>query len=436
MDKNKKKKKAMSDAKKKQAIDTKGLTPEQKDKLKADNEKQKKADKKAKTKKLSEDFKKLSDAEKKAIKDKYIEFQYIDELTDEILKDILDNAIYSDPGKNNLVTMIDDDDNLFTYSNNQYLHETRKVEYGKHLQNYRKKEGITEIEQQLIDFNSKTCDLKKFKEYVKKKNEINKKLFADYAIEKFRQYKWYAYLNKKRAEDNLLNKIEEKYAKDDKKLNIIMGDWGAKGNQMKGFVSTPRVGMLRLLARRFNVYLIDEFRTSKVHYETETFCDNLYNYSTHYDNKSKKVHSVLTFKMQNNRQGCINRDVNAVYNMRKLVKYWIAHKGRPQIYTRTIVDTPKSSTINKADATFTHSAAIPTNKSSNSPRLVKTVNTNQKSEIKVLPENKPRQNIKQQSVKPLKEPVIKAKQKPLNSQNKNKSVKSTKNNRGNGRISK
>jgi hypothetical protein len=42
-----------------------------------------------------------------------------------------------------------------------------------------------------------------------------------YQSEKFRQYKWYAYINKKRTEDNMLNKIENKYGK---YIKIIIGD--------------------------------------------------------------------------------------------------------------------------------------------------------------------------------------------------------------------
>ena len=33
--------------------------------------------------------------------------------------------------------------------------------------------------------------------------------------------------------------------------------------------------------------------------------------------KSKNIHSILTFKMSNNRSDCINRDYNATLNMKK-----------------------------------------------------------------------------------------------------------------------
>jgi hypothetical protein len=39
---------------------------------------------------------------------------------------------------------------------------------------------------------------------------------------KFRKYKWYSFINKKRTEDNLINSIDKTYSKNHK---IIIGDW-------------------------------------------------------------------------------------------------------------------------------------------------------------------------------------------------------------------
>ena len=77
------------------------------------------------------------------------------------------------------------------------------------------------------------------------------------------------------------------------------------------------------------MYNIDEFRTSKLHYKTEGECNNLY----HIDNnkikekrKIRKIHAVLTYKMENTQCGCINRDENAVNNMLKIVEHQIKNK--------------------------------------------------------------------------------------------------------------
>lgn len=45
---------------------------------------------------------------------------------------------------------------------------------------------------------------------------------------------------------------------------------------MRNFISTPNLGVIRKLKERFGVYIIDEFRTSCLHYKTEERCENLY----------------------------------------------------------------------------------------------------------------------------------------------------------------
>ena len=47
------------------------------------------------------------------------------------------------------------------------------------------------------------------------------------------------------------------------------------------------------------------------------------------------MHSILTFQMENLRLGCINRDKNAVYNIRKLFNYYITGITPPEIYSRS-----------------------------------------------------------------------------------------------------
>ncbi|ARF09408.1 hypothetical protein Indivirus_1_31 [Indivirus ILV1] len=333
LEKKNEKSKLMANGRINQKINTKGLSQKEKDKLKHDKKELQKAKQKAARQKKKEEFSKLTKEEKKQFmenkkKNTYIEFPYIDELSQNTLKDLLNNCIYIDPGKRDLLKIIDDDDNLFTFSNREYINKTKRKEYSNYFQKYKDKTGISKIEAQLSDFNSKSCDIDKFKKYISKKNEINGKLFSAYCHEKFRKYNWYSFINKQKTESNLLNTIENKYGKEGKKLNIVIGDWG-KGKQMRGFISTPMIGMKRVLARRFNVYTIDEFRTSKYHYKTETIGKNLY--VTDKNNESKKIHSVVTFKMENNCMGCINRDVNAVKNMRKLVKHWIKYNEKPDV---------------------------------------------------------------------------------------------------------
>lgn len=254
-----------------------------------------------------------------------VEFPYIDEVDKKVLEG---KTVYVDPGKRDLFTIIDDDNNMLRYSNKRRVRETRRIRYQRLIKNYKDKCGISNLENKLSDYNSKSCNLEKYKEYLNKKNEINEKLFSLYEDKRFRQYKWYGFINRKRAEDNMLNLIEKKYGKDTK---IIMGDW-CISKQMRNFISTPNIGIKRKLKERFDVYNIDEFRTSCLYHKTENKGNNLY--LPDKKERLRKLHSVLTFKMENSRRGCINRDYNGCINMRKLFHSYMKDGTRPLRYQR------------------------------------------------------------------------------------------------------
>jgi hypothetical protein len=99
---------------------------------------------------------------------------------------------------------------------------------------------------------------------MKIKNIINEKLFEKYEDIKFRKYKWYSFINRKRSEDNMLNLIEDTYGKN---TVFILGD-ATLGKNMRGLLSAPNISLKRKLKERFKVYYIDEFRTSLLHHKT------------------------------------------------------------------------------------------------------------------------------------------------------------------------
>jgi hypothetical protein len=301
-----------------------GLTKEQKDKVK--NEKKQIQKEQAKQKRLeNKDKPKKS---KKHEKEENVEFPYIDEVPKELLKG---KHIFIDPGKRTLFSMMDDDGNYFSYTNRQYLKETKRFKYQALLKNYKDKIGINKIEEGLNKYNSKTCNIGKFQEYITEKIKVNEKLVPLYQELKFRKYKWYSYINKKRTEDNMVNKIAKKYSKDH---IIIIGDWSI-GKQMRNFISTPNLSLKRKLQETFKVYNIDEFRTSCLSYKTEKPCENLYlKFKKDPKQRKRKIHSILTYQMENNRKGCINRDKNGCKNIQKVFNSYMETGERPEKYRR------------------------------------------------------------------------------------------------------
>ena len=129
----------------------------------------------------------------------------------------------------------------------------------------------------------------------------------------------------------MVNKVIEKYSKDH---TIIIGDWSI-GKQMRNFISTPNLTLKRKLQEKFKVYEIDEFRTSCLFYKTEEPCENLYlKFKKDPKKKLRKIHSILTYKMENKRMGCINRDKNGCKNIQKVFKSYTETGMRPEKYRR------------------------------------------------------------------------------------------------------
>ena len=291
---------------------------------KKDEQKKLRAEEKAKTIKDTTNI--------KSVKEKIIkntskdEFPYIDDVNKDELQG---KHIFIDPGKRSLLTMVDDNNKFVNYTNREHMSRTKRLIYSKKLNTYKDTLGINTFENTLSDFNSKSCIVEDFKKYINKKLEVNDKVKELYNNNKFRQYKWYSFINKKRAEDNLLNKIEKEYSKEH---IIIIGDWSI-GKQMSNFISTPNITLKRKLKERFKVYNIDEFRTSCLNYKTENRCENLI-LPSNKTGKNYKMHSILTYKMENNRLGCINRDKNGCYNIKKLFYSYINLGMIPEVYRR------------------------------------------------------------------------------------------------------
>ena len=323
----------------------KNMTHEEKEKYKSklnDNKKQEQLKIKLKLKedrdKEKKEFKKLSKEEQNKIKDKIAkekisnkEFPYLEDLNEKQLEELKNNNwVCCDPGKRILFYMKNKNGIRFRYSNRQYVNDIKRLKYQRLLKNHKEKQNISKIENELSNYNSKTCNYESFKNFIKTKNKLNEVLLQKYCDQKFRKYKWYSYINKKKTESKIIKSIKNKFGKN---AIINYGDWNANGViQMRNFISTPNLRLKKKLAEQMKVYNLDEFRTSKLNYKTEEICEHL----SYADKKGtiRELHSVLTYQTEKKSKGCINRDENSVNNMIKIVKYYLEHKKRPIKYTR------------------------------------------------------------------------------------------------------
>ncbi len=148
--------------------------------------------KKIAKKKLQDEKKELNKLKEKPKNvEKTHEFPYIDDVEKEELKG---NHIFIDPGKRSLFTMMNDDGKFYSYTNKQRVNETKRLKYQNILKKYRDELQITSKENELSSYNSKSCNIINFNEFITRKISTNEVLYKLYQNNKFRQYKWYAFI--------------------------------------------------------------------------------------------------------------------------------------------------------------------------------------------------------------------------------------------------
>jgi len=192
---------------------------------------------------------------------------YIDELDD--YENLQSKKIVGvDAGKCDLIYCVDranKDANVFRYSQDQRRKETKMKKYNNIILAMKTNKicgkTIIEYETELSNFNKKTLDITKFKEYLQEKNRINNILFEFYGKELFRKLKFGRYINVKRNEQKMINQFKKIFGKPEEVV-ICIGDWEQK-KQMKYKEPTLGKGMRTLFRKNnYNVFLVDEFRTS------------------------------------------------------------------------------------------------------------------------------------------------------------------------------
>ena len=167
--------------------------------------------------------------------------------------------------------VIDGNNNFYKYSACRRRIETYTKRSNQILLNERNKNNIIPIETELSKYNSRTTNIKTYKEFITKKTETNNKLFRKLSFRRF--------VKTKQSEVRLLNEIENKFLTKEDKLNNIklvmfIGDY-SRTSQMKGTISTPNIGFKKLLLTRFNVIEVNEYNTSKLYNKTLKEMENV-----------------------------------------------------------------------------------------------------------------------------------------------------------------
>ena len=276
----------------------------------------------------------------------------VDNMSKKVLT-ILDklNWVVIDPGINSLLTIMSKDEKTtMSYSKSEYINKTQRKKIQNKIENI-KKEKIQKLENTLTKEKTrlKTSNIyKNFNEYFALKMDIHIQLVKLYQEPKLNKLKWFSFINEKRSETNLVNKIKNKFGKD---VVLILGDWSMNKNGINS-ISTPNKKNEKLLKKNFLTLELNEFRTSIVENKSGLKCENLikkvdykkmsikeiYNLEKLKEKnpkkyvkkmKDQKIHKILTCKTSSKCVKYINRDSNAVKNMSLIVSSYIKNNKKP-----------------------------------------------------------------------------------------------------------
>ena len=262
--------------------------------------------------------------------------RYIDQLDsyDELRKK---NIVAIDPNKSDLIYCIDSSEKTFRYTADQRRKETKTKKY-RDLILQRKQDKldgktVIEWETELSDYNSRTLDLEKFQNYCRLKNEINQKLGSFYSERLFRKLKLGSFFMRQQTEENMLNRFEKIFGSPNHTL-IGFGDFEQKSH-MKFKEPVKGKGFRNLLRKRgYDVYLVDEFRTScrcsACEGECKVFrkCPN----PRPWRNETILRHGLLKCQLCSR---LWNRDHNASRNIHKICVTAVSGEDRPDYLKRS-----------------------------------------------------------------------------------------------------
>jgi hypothetical protein len=251
------------------------------------------------------------------------EFYNIEDLSPEQLETLKPrNMVGCDPGKRNLVYMVDETGKKLQYTAPQRKRESKQKCNQRILLQERKKNGIVEKETHLSLHNSKSVNIETFKSYLLEKQKLNQETQEFYRREVWRKMKFRSYSYGRKSLDTFLNKIKETFGEN---ILIGYGNW-SRSTQMKHFMPTMNKGLRKLIHKKYDTITINECNTSK------KCCGCLQNLSYYKNKENKYVFRLLVcskcVSCENKQTVFRTRDVNSAVNIRSIAKTWIETQKR------------------------------------------------------------------------------------------------------------
>jgi hypothetical protein len=266
---------------------------------------------------------------------------YIDEIKK--YKELKDKKIVAiDPNMSDLLYCVDRDTrerNHLRYTQNQRKKETKQKKYSDILDGFKNEiiegKSVIEWETLLSNYNRKTLILSEYIGYVKVKNEINKKLYKFYENYLFRKLKLSSYTNRRKSEQKFINNFRKIFGEPE---NVIIGIGDFKQRKHRKFKEPVKGKGFRDMFQKsgYNVYLVDEFRTSCKCSNCEGQCSTFRKCKSprHWRDELITRHGLLMCKTC---RGLWNRDENSSRNIYKIISSHINGLERPEYMRRNFI---------------------------------------------------------------------------------------------------
>ena len=146
------------------------------------------------------------------------------------------------------------------YTTRQRNHESSLTRYRWVLTKERRSGGIEALETELSLQTCRTTNKADFLSYIAAKRACDEQMRSFYRQPKWRRWKFRIFCRRKTSEARFLHIVADTYGPD---CTVYLGDW-CRRDQMKGCAPSPTVGLKKMLRRKFKVYKVDEYKTSRI----------------------------------------------------------------------------------------------------------------------------------------------------------------------------
>ena len=233
---------------------------------------------------------------------------YLNEISQSEKDEILSNDILigGDPGKDDIIFLINQDGVKLRYTQQQRAVECRFKKNKKAMIKMKKNticsngKTVEKVEQE-INYNSKSCLLQSTMYYIEQRRKLEALVYPVlYNRQTIRKLRFSAKSHTMQSEDRLINRIVDTYHQPQKDaITIAWGNW-SQPQSMKNLVSTPGVGLRKTLVRKGRIHNIKIARENESY--TSCTCNNCHantayckkrSFIKNGKNQTRWIHSLL-----------------------------------------------------------------------------------------------------------------------------------------------